>query len=119
MPEQLLLFSPEIGIAAVARFANWYRLWGWIPYFAQSRWLGIQPEFDPFKYNSFPKNAAQQAWAVTAALRVGMRRAQQCRETGQFPGHSDIFVLDRCHGTHIGHYPTALPGGWTISTASW
>lgn len=86
MPEQLLLFSPEIGIAAVARFANWYKLWGWIPYFAQSRWLGIQPEFDPFKYNSFPKNAAQQAWAVTAALRVGMRRAQNTGKLANFPG---------------------------------
>lgn len=86
MPDQLLLFSPEIGIAAAARLSNWHKLWSWIPYFSQSRWLSIQPEYDPFKYNSFPKNAAQQAWEVTAALRRGITAARRAGKLAYFPG---------------------------------
>jgi alpha-beta hydrolase superfamily lysophospholipase len=85
-PEQLLLFSPEIGIAPIARIANSQKLLSFIPYFSQFKWLSIQPEYDPFKYNSFPKNAAQEAWKVTAVIQ---QRIAKLRATGRmqdFPG---------------------------------
>jgi len=46
-PDRLLLFSPEIGISRLAFFANWHKLFSFLPYFAKSKWLSIQPEYDP------------------------------------------------------------------------
>ena len=50
-----------IGVTSFARFAG---LVGWpavLPRFAKAAWLGILPEFNPFKYNSFPVNGARQS----------------------------------------------------------
>ncbi len=86
LPDQLLLFSPEIGIAPAARIANAHKLFSFMTYFEQSKWLSIQPEYDPFKYNSFPKNAAQEAWEVTAVLQKRVAQAQSSGRLKGFPG---------------------------------
>jgi hypothetical protein len=39
-----------------------------IPAFEKSRWLDVFPEYDPYKYNSFPVNAAKQINALTGVL---------------------------------------------------
>lgn len=67
-PQQVVLISPMIGITSFARFAG---VAGWpavFPAFAKAAWLGIVPEYNPFKYNSFPVNAARQSYALTQAL---------------------------------------------------
>lgn len=67
-PQQLVLLSPMIGVTAYARFAG---LAGWpaiIPGFAKAAWLSIIPEYNPFKYNSFPVRAARQSWLLTQAM---------------------------------------------------
>ena len=52
-----------IGITAFARFAGIAALPALLPAFAKAAWLGILPEFNPFKYNSFPVNGARQSIA--------------------------------------------------------
>lgn len=84
-PDQLLLFSPEIGIFPFAAIANSHKLLSFIPYFAKFKWLSITPEYDPFKYNSFPKNAAQQAWEVTADIRKQIERSASAGRFKNFP----------------------------------
>lgn len=67
-PQQVVLLSPMIGVTAYARFAG---LAGWpavFPVFAKAAWLNIVPEYNPFKYNSFPVRAARQSWLLTQAL---------------------------------------------------
>ena len=67
-PERIVLVSPMIGITSLARFAG---VLGWpafFPSFAKAAWLGIVPEFNPFKYNSFPVNAARQSSLVARRL---------------------------------------------------
>lgn len=67
-PERVVLISPMIGITAFARFAG---IAGWpavIPPFAKAAWLGVLPEFNPFKYNSFPVNGARQSHLLTSVL---------------------------------------------------
>jgi len=67
-PERIVLLSPMIGITRFARFAG---LAGWpaiFPAFARAAWLEILPEFNPFKYNSFPVNGGRQAHLLTRAL---------------------------------------------------
>jgi alpha-beta hydrolase superfamily lysophospholipase len=57
-----------IGITAFARFAGLAGLPAFLPAFAKAAWLGILPEFNPFKYNSFPVNGARQSWQLTQVL---------------------------------------------------
>ncbi|WP_253376628.1 alpha/beta hydrolase [unidentified bacterial endosymbiont] len=67
-PQRLILISPMIGITSFARFSG---LAGWpafLPAFSKAAWLNIMPEFNPFKYNSFPTNAARQSFLLTKAL---------------------------------------------------
>ncbi|HTP98144.1 MAG TPA: alpha/beta hydrolase [Casimicrobiaceae bacterium] len=67
-PERIVLFSPMIGVTSLARFAGFF---GWpavFPAFAKAAWLGIVPEFNPFKYNSFPVNGARQSSLLSRAL---------------------------------------------------
>jgi alpha-beta hydrolase superfamily lysophospholipase len=67
-PDRLLLISPMIGVSPAARIAWTMSLLGGIPYFEQTRWLDVLPEYLPVKYNSFPVNAAVQTHRLTTAL---------------------------------------------------
>ena len=67
-PDRIVLLSPMIGVTSLARFAG---VVGWpalFPSFAKAAWLDVVPEFNPFKYNSFPVNAARQSSLVSRAL---------------------------------------------------
>jgi alpha-beta hydrolase superfamily lysophospholipase len=67
-PDRLILFSPMIGVTSLARFAGLFGLPAVLPPFAKAAWLGIVPEFNPFKYNSFPVNGARQSSLLSRAL---------------------------------------------------
>ncbi len=67
-PDRIILISPMIGITAFARFAGLAGLPAIFPPFAKAAWLGVVPEFNPFKYNSFPVNGARQSHLLTTAL---------------------------------------------------
>lgn len=60
-PDRLVLISPMIGVTEAARFAGVVGLPALLPAFAKAAWLDLQPEFNPYKYNSFPVNAARQS----------------------------------------------------------
>ncbi|WP_198411762.1 alpha/beta hydrolase [Microvirga flavescens] len=66
--DRLVLISPMVGVTAFARFAGLAGLPAYFPRFAKAAWLSVLPEFNPFKYNSFPVNAARQSYLLTAAL---------------------------------------------------
>ncbi|HYN38439.1 MAG TPA: alpha/beta hydrolase [Rhodospirillales bacterium] len=66
--DRLVLISPMIGITAFARFAGFAGLPAIFPAFAKAAWLSLVPEFNPFKYNSFPVNGARQSFRLTLAL---------------------------------------------------
>lgn len=66
--DRIILISPMIGITRFARFAGLAGLPAIFPAFAKAAWLSIVPEFNPFKYNSFPTNAARQSRLLTLAL---------------------------------------------------
>lgn len=72
-PARLVLVSPMIGITAFARFAGLAGLPAMLPAFAKAARLSIVPEFNPFKYNSFPVNGATQTHRLTVALRQQIR----------------------------------------------
>jgi alpha-beta hydrolase superfamily lysophospholipase len=73
-PDRIVLIAPMIGITSLARFAG---VLGWpaaFPRFAKAAWLGIVPEFNPFKFNSFPVNGARQSSLVARALQQDIAR---------------------------------------------
>jgi len=65
----LILLSPAIGVSPVAAFAVWpariARWTGW----QNLAWTSTPPEFDPYKYNGFTANAADQVYQLTVRIR--------------------------------------------------
>jgi alpha-beta hydrolase superfamily lysophospholipase len=79
-PDRILLLSPMIGVTAFARFAGLAGLPAILPAFAKAAWLSVIPEFNPFKYNSFPVNAARQSFLLSDTTR---RRIAQLARDGR------------------------------------
>ena len=84
-PDRIVLISPMIGINFFARFAGLAGLPALLPRFAKAAWLSVVPEFNPFKYNSFPVNAARQAYLLTAALQAQIARFARDRRLKDLP----------------------------------
>jgi alpha-beta hydrolase superfamily lysophospholipase len=78
-PDRIVLISPMIGVNSFARFAGLAGLPALLPPFARAAWLSVVPEFNPFKYNSFPVNAARQAHLLTAAVQAEIVRLARNR----------------------------------------
>jgi alpha-beta hydrolase superfamily lysophospholipase len=73
-PGRIVLFAPMIGITSMARFAGVFGWPAFFPRFDKAAWLGIVPEFNPFKYNSFPVNGARQSSLVARRLQAQIDR---------------------------------------------
>jgi hypothetical protein len=74
-----------IGITRFARFAGLAGLPALLPPFANAAWLSIVPEFNPFKYNSFPVNGARQSYRLTDALQSQIERLSRAGQLGTLP----------------------------------
>jgi alpha-beta hydrolase superfamily lysophospholipase len=84
-PDRLVLISPMIGITSFARFAG---VLGWpsvFPAFAKAAWLDVIPEYNPFKYNSFPVNAARQSSQVANGVREQLLALADDGRLGKLP----------------------------------
>ena len=58
----LFLFSPALKISPRAEWANMHKLYSWMA--PSAKWINIRPDRDIYKYESFPKNAAAQMYAL-------------------------------------------------------
>ncbi len=74
-PAKVILLSPMIGVSPAARLARAISVLG--PVVPKARWIDVVPEYNPFKYNSFPANAGFQTSRLTGALNRQLLRAQQ------------------------------------------
>lgn len=70
----LFLFAPALKISPKAAFANFHKSYSWMKPAAQ--WLTIKPDLDEYKYESFPKNAAAQMYALTQALHKSLNKRE-------------------------------------------
>ena len=84
-PTALVLVSPMIGVSPVARLARLISLLGPFPFFEKARWLDVVPEYNPFKYNSFPANAGLQTGRFTAAIQGRLASAAEAGRLARFP----------------------------------
>jgi alpha-beta hydrolase superfamily lysophospholipase len=82
-PDRIILISRMIGITSFAGFAGLAGLPAHLPAFAKAAWPGVMPEFNPFKYNSFPVNGATQAHRPTRALQDRISRYSRDGRLGE------------------------------------
>ena len=69
VPDHIVLLSPAIGITKAAALAKAHHLLSWMPWFNKLGWRTIEPEYDPFKFNSFPTDAGYQTHVLTRSIR--------------------------------------------------
>lgn len=62
----LFLFSPAFEITPRAAWANLHRLYSWL--MPSKKWVGIRPDRTLYKYESLPRNAVAQMYALTKEL---------------------------------------------------
>jgi alpha-beta hydrolase superfamily lysophospholipase len=84
-PRRLVLITPMIGITRLARIAGFAALPALLPTFAKAAWLSVTPEFNPFKYNSFPVNGARQSVRLADALQAQIVRYAREGKLVQLP----------------------------------
>jgi len=84
-PERLYLLSPAIGISDLAFLTNVISGLSFLPWFEKADWVDVLPEYDPYKYNSFPVNAGKQIYRVTRELKRALTAAGTRGRLGDMP----------------------------------
>ncbi len=84
-PDQLILMSPAIGLTPFAFFASWNRSLSWLPFFRKFAWESVLPEYDPFKYNSFPKAAGNETYELAKQVRKRLSQLKGSGHVSEFP----------------------------------
>ncbi|MBX9701373.1 MAG: alpha/beta hydrolase [Acetobacteraceae bacterium] len=83
--DRVVLLSPMIGVTEFARFSGVAALPALLPRFARTAWLDVLPEFNPFKYNSFPANAGRQSWRLSSTLQAQIARLHAAGRLAEMP----------------------------------
>ena len=83
--DRVVLLSPMIGITRFARFVGFAAIPSYFPAFANAAWLSVLPEFNPFKYNSFPVNGARQSHILCVTLQRQIERLSTKEEFATLP----------------------------------
>lgn len=94
-PDRVVVISPMVGVSGFARFAGLAGLPALLPRFAKAAWLSVLPEFNPFKYNSFPVNAAVQSFRLTQAVQGQVRRLSRANllQGGSLDGMAPVLAF--------------------------
>ena len=94
----LVLLSPAIGVDPLAWLAVWQGRASTLPGLGKLAWLDVGPEYDPYKYTSFPVNAGQQIYELTRVIEARDAAARGAGAAARFPAHARIPVGGRRHG---------------------
>jgi alpha-beta hydrolase superfamily lysophospholipase len=84
-PDRLILMSPAIGLTPFAFFASWNRTLSWLPFFQKFAWESILPEYDPYKFNSFPKAAGNETYELAKRVQKRLARLQSSDDLARMP----------------------------------
>lgn len=84
-PAGVVLFSPEIGIDAIAAYSNWQARIGDLLGLDNLAWNSVLPEYDPYKYNSFAVNAGYQAYEATVDIQSQLDRLKAQGRLSEIP----------------------------------
>jgi alpha-beta hydrolase superfamily lysophospholipase len=81
----LVLLSPAIQAPGVAAYAIWQARFSKLSGLEKLGWTDIQPEFDPYKYNSFTVNAGDQIYQLTQNIASRIQRLSGPQGVEDFP----------------------------------
>jgi alpha-beta hydrolase superfamily lysophospholipase len=84
-PAAVILFSPALAVSPVARLARWQRRISAVPGLGKLAWTSVLPEFDPYKYNSFPVFAGEQIYSLTSQLEARLAEWSAQGRLADFP----------------------------------
>jgi len=84
-PDRLILLSPALAVSPMARLARYQRRLAVLPGLGQLAWTSNRPEFDPFKYSSFPVRAGEEIHALTTRLAERLERLSSEGKLDSFP----------------------------------
>ena len=76
-PDGLVLMSPAIAVTSLAAASNLHAVITWMPYFEKSKWQTILPEIDPFKFTSFPMQAAWEIYKLSGRTQKQLSKADK------------------------------------------
>lgn len=85
VPASLILISPAIGIHPAAALAGLKRRLAVLPGLGGLAWLVVDPEFDPYKYNSFATSAGEQVHRLTLSVAQRIENRSRAGALGRFP----------------------------------
>ncbi len=85
VPSRLLLLSPALAVKPIAALARLQRRLAALPGLEKLGWTNILPEYDPYKYNSFPVYAGEQIYELTSQLAKRIERLVAAQGLGRFP----------------------------------
>jgi esterase/lipase len=71
----LFLFSPAIRISPLGIMANWHEAYSWFA--PRAKWIDIMADVDPYKYESFPANAADQIHLLTQQVQRDLLKVKR------------------------------------------
>jgi hypothetical protein len=80
-----VLLSPAIKAPGVAAYAIWQARFSRLSGLEKLGWTEIQPEFDPYKYNSFTVNAGDQIYRLTENIARRIQQLSGPRGVAGFP----------------------------------
>ena len=85
VPSSLILISPAVSLHRAAALAGFKRRLAYVPGMGGLAWLQVLPEFDPYKFNSFPTNAAEQVHGITRSVTGRMASLARSGSLAAFP----------------------------------
>ena len=84
-PQRIVLVSPMIGLTRFARYTGLAGMPAIFPAFVNAAWLDVIPEYNPFKYNSFPVRAGAEAHRLTQVLGARIEKAKSNGSIARMP----------------------------------
>jgi alpha-beta hydrolase superfamily lysophospholipase len=84
-PQGIVLLSPEIAVSDIAAYAVWQARLGHLLGFEKLAWNSVLPEYDPYKYGSFPVNAGDLAHRITLHIQNRLTELQGSGKLERMP----------------------------------
>jgi alpha-beta hydrolase superfamily lysophospholipase len=102
-PTRVLLFSAAVELVRAAALTRVLDLFAKLPFaaFEKVNWQSIGPEYDPYKFVSFPVNASRQVLVATRHLQRQLTDAEQAGRLTRLPSVVAFqSAVDSTTGTH-------------------
>lgn len=84
-PDGLVLMSPALRVSKLAALAGLQIRMSHLPGLGKLAWTDVVPEYDPYKYNSFPLAAAQQIYRLTDDVESRLVAVGEAGRLGELP----------------------------------